>query len=178
MFLLTVLDFQSKLSRILAKITQHGCHNCILRVQGRAWEKLNFLKTYIFQNLVNLVKKVWTTDEIYSTGLPKLKSTFPESRSRIFLKKLHFLHSFRTSSTKNYAIFGGETPASLLKMQFGCPVEHVEKKTSFWKHIFVLPDRFWTWSHSSPKLWQKYFNTFVPAAFYVSKGNSWAKLIS
>ena len=35
-------DFKSKFSRTLAKITQQGCHNCILRVKGKAWAKRNF----------------------------------------------------------------------------------------------------------------------------------------
>ena len=59
--------------------------------QGKSLSKTKFLKTFIFEDLVNLVKTFRTFDETYSTGLSKLKSTFPENRSRIFLKKITFL---------------------------------------------------------------------------------------
>ena len=56
------LDFQSKFTRTFAEMYQHVFQNCIIRVQGRAWAKLIFLKTYIFQNLVNSVENNWTFD--------------------------------------------------------------------------------------------------------------------
>ena len=63
-------------------------------------------------------------------------------------------HHFRILSSKTNRNFGEEFSASLSKMQFGCPMEHFERKTSFlkkpicssWSFLDVEPNFFGTFA--------------------------------